>query len=92
LQRAVGYSLTGDTSEEVLFILDGVGANGKSTFLETVRALLGDYAQAAPEELLEDKQRRVRRQMKHAYRASALSPLWRQRRVDASESGASNSL
>lgn len=47
LRRAVGYSLTGHTSEQVLLLLYGVGANGKSTFLETVRALLGDYATQA---------------------------------------------
>ncbi len=47
LQRAVGYSLTGHTSEQVLLLLYGIGANGKSTFLETVRALLGDYATQA---------------------------------------------
>jgi len=47
LQRAVGYSLTGSTGEQVLFLLHGVGANGKSTFVETVRALLGDYATQA---------------------------------------------
>lgn len=53
LQRAVGYSLTGDVSEQVLFFLFGLGANGKSTFLETVMALLGDYStQAAPDLLL----------------------------------------
>jgi P4 family phage/plasmid primase-like protien len=45
LQRAVGYSLTGMNTEQVLFILYGTGANGKSTFVETVRSLLGDYAQ-----------------------------------------------
>jgi putative DNA primase/helicase len=44
LKRAVGYTLTGDTREQVLFILYGTGANGKSTFLEVLRALLGDYA------------------------------------------------
>lgn len=43
LQRAVGYSLSASTKEQVLFLLYGTGANGKSTFLETVRALLGDY-------------------------------------------------
>jgi putative DNA primase/helicase len=47
LQRAVGYSLTGDTSEQCLFLLHGAGANGKSTFIEVIRALLGDYAQQA---------------------------------------------
>lgn len=47
LQRAVGYALTGDTREEVIFLLYGTGANGKSTFLETMQVLLGDYARQA---------------------------------------------
>jgi putative DNA primase/helicase len=44
LQRTVGHTLTGLTSEQVLFLLYGTGANGKTTFLEALRALLGDYA------------------------------------------------
>jgi putative DNA primase/helicase len=52
LQRAIGYSLTGDVSEHVLFVLHGNGQNGKSVFLETIRAALGDYAQQAPPELI----------------------------------------
>jgi putative DNA primase/helicase len=44
LQRAVGYSLTGCTGEEKLFLVHGPGATGKSTFLEAVKATLGDYA------------------------------------------------
>lgn len=48
VQRAAGYSLTGDTSAQVFFLLHGTGENGKSTFLEALRALLGDYAQQAP--------------------------------------------
>jgi putative DNA primase/helicase len=47
VQRAVGYSLTGSTREQCLFFLHGTGANGKSTFLEVIRALLGDYAVTA---------------------------------------------
>jgi P4 family phage/plasmid primase-like protien len=47
LQRTVGYALTGDTSEQCLFILHGAGANGKTTFMEAVRSALGDYAQQA---------------------------------------------
>ena len=47
VQRAVGYSLTAMTSERCLFILHGTGANGKSTFLEVIRRLLGDYARQA---------------------------------------------
>ena len=44
LQRAVGYSISGDTSEEKLFFAHGPGATGKSTFLEACKAILGDYA------------------------------------------------
>lgn len=47
LQEAVGYSLSGDVSEQCFFFLYGLGANGKSTFVETIRALLGDYARHA---------------------------------------------
>ena len=43
IQRAVGYSLTGDTSEQCLQLLHGSGSNGKSTFLEVMQALFGDY-------------------------------------------------
>jgi len=50
LKRAVGYCLTGDTSEQCLFILYGTGMNGKSTFLEVITALLGDYGQRTPTE------------------------------------------
>lgn len=47
LQRAVGYSLTASTREQVLFLLYGSGANGKSTFMEVLRLILGDYAMQA---------------------------------------------
>ena len=33
LQRAIGYSLTGATGEQVLFFMHGAGANGKGVFL-----------------------------------------------------------
>jgi len=44
LQTAAGWSLSGDISEQSMFILYGTGANGKSTFLNTVMYLMGDYA------------------------------------------------
>jgi putative DNA primase/helicase len=47
LQRAVGYSLTGLTSEEKLFFAHGPGASGKSTFLEAIKAVFGEYAATA---------------------------------------------
>jgi len=46
--RALGYSLTGDTREQVVFILYGDGSNGKSRFLGATREALGDYAHNAP--------------------------------------------
>lgn len=47
IQRMVGYCLTGDISEQVMFILYGFGKNGKSVFLSTLGELLGDYAGTA---------------------------------------------
>lgn len=44
VQKAVGYSLTGRTDEQCAFFLFGTGRNGKSTFLDVVREIMGDYA------------------------------------------------
>ena len=44
IQELVGYSLTGDTSEQILIFLYGGGQNGKSTFMNVMKSLLGDYA------------------------------------------------
>jgi putative DNA primase/helicase len=52
VQRAAGYSATGDTSEQCMFINHGTGANGKSTFQEALSAALGDYAMRTPTEML----------------------------------------
>lgn len=59
LQRAWGYSITGSVQEQVLFICYGLGRNGKSTALEVIRGVLGDYAANAPFEafLLSDVSR-----------------------------------
>jgi putative DNA primase/helicase len=52
VRRASGYSATGDTSEQCMFINHGGGANGKSTFQEALAAALGDYAMRTPTETL----------------------------------------
>lgn len=44
VQKAVGYSLTGLTDEQCAFFLYGTGRNGKSTFLDIIREIFGDYA------------------------------------------------
>lgn len=52
VQKAAGYSTTGDVSEQCMFINYGTGANGKSTFQEVLSAALGDYAMSTPTETL----------------------------------------
>ena len=52
LQRVIGYALTGDVSEQCLWFLYGNGSNGKSTFLSTILAMLGDYGMQAVSDLL----------------------------------------
>lgn len=44
IQKAVGYTLTGSTAEQCAFFLYGTGKNGKSTFLDIIRDVFGDYA------------------------------------------------
>lgn len=47
VHRALGYMLGGRPVEQVLFFLHGSGANGKSTLLNVLGRLLGDYARFA---------------------------------------------
>lgn len=44
LQRFAGYMLTGTTREQCFLFISGLGANGKGVFVETLAALLGEYA------------------------------------------------
>jgi putative DNA primase/helicase len=53
VQRLIGYCLTGDVSEQILPIFWGTGANGKSTLVNIIFAMLGlDYSMKAPPDLL----------------------------------------
>jgi putative DNA primase/helicase len=47
LQRTCGYCLTGLTTEESLFFLYGLGANGKSVYLRALAGVFGDYHKTA---------------------------------------------
>jgi putative DNA primase/helicase len=59
VQRLMGYMLTGDTREQRLFFLYGTGANGKSTFLNVCKALLGSQlCRQTPSETIMARQNR----------------------------------
>ena len=47
LQRYLGYCCTGLTTEHVFVFAHGTGANGKSTFINTIAKIFGDYATVA---------------------------------------------
>lgn len=55
VQKAVGYTLTGSVQEQCLFACHGNGSNGKSTLLEIILHLLGDYGIDLPFSVLEAK-------------------------------------
>lgn len=55
MQKAVGYALSSLMKEQCIFILYGVGMNGKSTFLKHVYRILGDYAINTPASTLMEK-------------------------------------
>ena len=52
VQRAAGYSLSGHVNEQCLFMLVGRGSNGKSTLLNTLLYVLGDYGTTTPAQTL----------------------------------------
>ena len=64
LIRFNGYCLSGEVSEQVLLFLLGTGANGKTVWIETTKAILGDYADKIQTEML----------MQHFRNTQAASP------------------
>jgi putative DNA primase/helicase len=57
VQRALGYSITGDCREECCFFAWGDGCNGKGTIMNTLGWLLGDYTDDLPYSTLERSDR-----------------------------------
>ncbi|MEB9880170.1 phage/plasmid primase, P4 family [Bacillus cereus] len=47
MQRLIGYSLTGEITEQIMVFLIGGGSNGKSTFINIIKDILGDYGRQA---------------------------------------------
>ena len=89
LQRALGYSILGTGKEECMFILHGkTTRNGKSTLLDAIQHLLGDYSTVAPVELICKADRR-----RNAEAANpVLARLKGKRMVTMSESDTSGKL
>ena len=52
IQRALGYCITGEIREQVLFFWHGTGSNGKSTLLDLVQWLTDTYALKLPADTL----------------------------------------
>lgn len=55
LQRAIGYSLTGDVREHCFFFMWGNGRNGKGVFINTLKRIFGDYGHQADFRAFEPK-------------------------------------
>ncbi|CAK0778772.1 putative DNA primase/helicase [Azospirillaceae bacterium] len=58
VQRFFGYCLTGVTSEQTFTIFYGRGKNGKSTLVDVIRRVIGDYGVTVPVEQFLDVDRR----------------------------------
>jgi putative DNA primase/helicase len=52
VQRFAGYTLTGEVTEQCFLFLQGPGKNGKSTLIQIMQQMLGDYACSTPTETL----------------------------------------
>lgn len=52
LQRLAGYAMAGTGRDQSLSIFYGEGANGKSTFLETLASMVGSYYKKTPTQTL----------------------------------------
>ena len=84
LQRAVGYAMTAEVQEQVLLLLYGTGANGKTTLLETLLKIFGDYGKQAESDLLIVK--------RHEQHPTGVADLMGARLVTAMEIGEGKKL
>lgn len=86
IKRVIGYMLTGDSREQVVFVFHGAGCNGKGTLIERVKLLLGKgLGETAPFETF------TRTRADRGPR-NDIARLHRSRMVVASESGAGHKL
>lgn len=52
MQTCIGYSLSGSTREQVMFLLYGGGSNGKTTLMEQISLIMGDYGDTIASDVL----------------------------------------
>jgi putative DNA primase/helicase len=52
IQRIIGYTFTGSTTEEIIVICHGFGANGKSVLSNVLQKIAGDYGKTGSSNLL----------------------------------------
>ena len=57
MQKGIGYTLTGNVSEELMHFFYGKGRNGKSVLANIICRLFNDYAVVAPAEMLMQRDR-----------------------------------
>lgn len=56
VQKLIGYTMTGDITDQSMYFLYGGGKNGKSTFINTIKDILGDYARQTNKETFISKE------------------------------------
>jgi P4 family phage/plasmid primase-like protien len=52
IQKCLGYSITGEVTEQCIFVCHGQGRNGKTYLLEYIEELLGGFGKIAAQEVL----------------------------------------
>lgn len=55
VHKILGYSMTGSTKEQCMFMFLGDGANGKSVLLEVINEVMGSYGATSNSEILLEK-------------------------------------
>ncbi len=78
MHRMLGYSLAGVSTEQIFLFLYGQGMNGKSTMLEVVEKLLGEYTWRASASLVTEGRQESEQDV-------IIGPLLQQRLLVASE-------
>src|SRR5208282_4696013 len=86
VQRAIGYSVTGDQRAECMFVAVGDGANGKGVFFDLIREAIGPYGSTGRPELL------IRQRFDDNKNNEDVAMLRGRRLVEVSETGERHEL